>query len=169
MLRFVMPLLAVFMLASPAYAKDAELNSEELLDALATAMVMQELEDGQIRLRQDQNFFDQIKDFIAETKDYILQTYDYNGNGFIDPGPELDAVLEFAQVIITALIDTNYNGTIEPEELQAFIAELLQNIKNQLTVLVCTQIDKEVEKVGKWIVFLPVLQLMHQQCQASLN
>ncbi|MFW7381298.1 MAG: hypothetical protein ACOH5I_20960 [Oligoflexus sp.] len=165
MVRIILPLLAFLTLMTNTHAKTSKDLSVNLVDSLATAMVMQDIQDGRIALRDDQNFFDQIKDFIQESKEFIMMTYDYNGNGRIDFGPELEAVIEFAETIIVALVDTNYNGVIEIEEVTVLIQELLQNVKSQLTGIACQGITKEAEKSGRWLFLRPVLYSLYKQCQ----
>jgi len=167
MQRFVVPFLALFMFAGKSYADTSKDLSADLIDSLATAIVMQDIQDGHIVVREDQNFFDQIRDFIAESKDFILETYDFNGNGRIDTIAEFEAVIDFAQTIVTALVDTNYNGVIEPEEVKALVGELLGSVKSQLTDFACQGINKEAQKAGRWLFLRPVLQTLYKQCQKN--
>ncbi len=160
-------LLCLGLMASQAQANVAEQQSEQILETIATAMVLQDIEDGLIVLEDESGLFDQIKQFIDETKTFILETYDFNGNGRIDFGDELDGVVEFGQSILLTLVDRDYDGVIEPEEVQAIVQELLATARQQINALACDQITAAAERAGAWLRFRPILKGLFQRCQAQ--
>lgn len=85
----VAPFLGVIMFAADGFTntnKDKYLG-ENLVDCLTAAIVMQDVQEGHIVVRYDQNFFDQIKAFI-------LGAYDFNVDGRINTVMEIEAVVE---------------------------------------------------------------------------
>jgi hypothetical protein len=153
--------------ASLAQPQENQVSSPRLVETLATVMVLEEVQDGTVVLEQEGNPFEQIRQFIEETKEFLLASYDYNGNGRIDFGDELNDTLEMTKTIVTTLIDQDFDGVIEPEEVRALVDELLATAREQLTMLACDQVNKAAEKAGSWIRFRPILNLLHQRCQQA--
>ena len=149
---------------SQAYAGFGNSQNDKILETMATAIVLQDMEDGVIVLQDEGNLFDQIRQFIEETKTFLLETYDYNGNGRIDFGEELDGVVEFGQSILLTLVDRDYDGVIQPDEIKALVDELLATAREQISVLACEQIGNAAERAGPWLRFRPVLNALYQRC-----
>jgi hypothetical protein len=156
-----------FVCMGQVQARDSDVDL--LLEGVAMAKLMQsaEMQSEIFALPRPRGLIDTIEGIKRNINNFIeafLATFDTNGNGRIDPGPELENFKKTLNDVALMLLDSDNDGKIEAGEVTAIAEQVINQFKGDIEERVCTVVILEAQKWGAYIKFNPLLNAAYKLC-----
>lgn len=168
MKRFLVALSGLVTFSSASFAEGFDAESEKTVNSLAVVEI-QKADAGEFlrSLLNPAEILKKIEEQVQSVKDTLLASYDENGNGKIDAGTEFNNMQEGLKALVMVLADSNQNGKIDGEDLNALAKLALEQAKEQVRSNICPVAVKQAEEAGIWLNFRPVLKSINSFCTSE--
>lgn len=168
MKRFLVALCGLVTFSSASFAEGFDAESEKTVNSIAVVEI-QKADAGEFLrgLLNPADILKKIEEQVQSLKDTLLASYDENGNGRIDAGTEFDNMTAGLKALVMVLADSNQNGKIDGEDLNALAKLALEQAKEHVRTDICPVAVKQAEEAGMWLNFRPVLKSLNTFCQSE--